>query len=153
MKQYFITNDNKYVNLRETTSIAFEDNNRYKIIFNMNYGISLKNNTNKIISDYVYSVYNTYEEFEENLLYLMNLVDEYQWIKCKDPRLVNPDHISFVTTDPRKNRIIINIASSVSFNGDLKNKTSDFVYINCDDQDEYNEKLTYIQDALDNLVL
>ena len=150
MKQYFITNDHKYVNLKETTSIAFEDSGNYKIIFNMNYGISLKN---KIISDYVYSVYNTYEEFEHNLLYLMKLTEDYSWIKCKDPRIINPDHISFVTSDPYRNRIIINIASSVSFNGNTKNKTSDFIYINCDDKTEYNERLHNIVKVLNNLEL
>lgn len=159
MQMFFETNDSKFVNLREVTSIAFEeytDRNgidKYKVIFNMNYGISLRNNTDKIISDYVYSVYEDRREFDDVLLYLMNLVDEYLWIKMKEPRIVNPDHISFVTQDYRKNRIILNLASSVSFHGNDFSKTSDFVYLNCSDAEEYNERLTSIREQLTNLIL
>ena len=158
MQQFFETNDSKFVNLREVTSIAFEDQKnkygrRYKIIFNMNYGVSLKDNPFKQISDYVYSVYDNRTDFMADFEYLMNLVDEYQWIKAKEPRIVNPDHISFVTQDYRKNRIIINLASSVSFHGNTETKTSDFIYINCDDEKEFAERLINIQDALTNLIL
>ena len=117
----------------------------------MNYGITLKNK--KIISDYVYSVYYNEQYFREDVIYLMRLIDEYGWIKCKDPRLVNPDHISFVTQDPDKNRIIINIASSISFHGNHNFKTSDFIYINCNTKDEYTEFLSSLRTQLDDLVL
>jgi hypothetical protein len=151
MQQFFETQDNKFVNLRETTSIAFEEQKgKFKIIFNMNYGITL--GTGKIISDYIYSVYRNREYFEEDFYYLMGLVDEYQWIKCKEPRIINPDHISFVTQDPNKNRVIINIASSVSFH-DNKSKTSDFVYINLDNKKEYQDYLSGLREQLESLIL
>ncbi len=159
MQMFFETNDNKFVNLREVTSIAFEEffdrykTKKYKVIFNMNYGVSLKSNTKKVISDYVYSIYEDRSEFDDVLMYLMGLVDEYQWLKMKEPRIVNPDHISFVTQDYRKNRIILNLASSVSFNGNDECKTSDFIYLNCDDKDEFYERLDDIRVKLDNLIL
>ena len=83
----------------------------------------------------------------------MSLVDEYQWIKMKEPRIVNPEHISFVTQDFKKNRIILNLASSVSFHGDIKSRTSDFIYLNCDDENEFNERLNNIREQLETLVL
>ena len=158
MQMFFETNDGKMVNLREVTSIAFEDftksgSKTYKIIFNMNYGISLKGNSGKIISDYVYSIYNNGQDFEESLFYLMNLVDEYQWIKTIEPRIINPDHISFVTQDYKKNRIIFNLASSVSFHGDYESRTSDFIYVNCKDEEDFQERLNDVREKLDNLVL
>ena len=159
MNMFFETKDHKFVNLREVTSIAFEEYTdrfgveKYKVIFNMNYGVSLKNDTSKMIADYVYSIYNTREDFTDAFLYLINLVDEYQWIKCKEPRIVNPDHISFVTVDKHRNRIILNLSCSVSFHGDHASKTSDFVYINCSDKDEYYERLTNIRESLENLIL
>ncbi|MCD6435701.1 MAG: hypothetical protein J7L15_04875 [Clostridiales bacterium] len=159
MQMFFETNDNKYVNLREVTSIAFEEYSdryqikKYKVIFNMNYGISLRNHPDTIISDYVYSVYTEKSEFTEALLYLMNLVDEYQWLKMKEPRIVNPEHISFVTQDYRKNRIILNLASSVSMHNDKSLRTSDFIYLNCEDTTEFNERLNNIREQLDGLIL
>ncbi len=153
MNQFFETSDNKFVNLREVASIAFEETNNYKIIFNMNYGVSLKHNKNKMISDYVYSIYKDREQFDDAFFYLMKLVEEYQWIKAKQPRIINPDHISFVTSDVHNNRIILNIASTVSFHGDKDARTSDFVYINCSDEEEFKEKMLYIRESLENLVL
>ena len=160
MQMFFETNDAKFVNLREVTSIAFEEfedkytqKTKYKIIFNMNYGISLKHKPNKIISDYVYSIYNIREDFDDALFYLMQLVEEYQWIKAIEPRIINPDHISFVTQDYKKNRIIINLASSVSFHGNENAKTSDFIYLNCANIDDFNERLSSIREQLEGLVL
>ncbi len=158
MLMFFETSDSKYVNLKEVSSIAFEEftdrnnNQKYKIIFNMNYAVSLKG-TNKLISDYIYSIYEEYTEFTDSFNYLMNLVEEYKWIKLREPRIINPYHISFLTQDPSKNRIIINLSSSVSFNGSNQDLTSDFVYINCKTKEEYQNKLTYIRESLENLVL
>lgn len=158
MLMFFETSDSKYVNLKEVTSIAFEefkdrfDTPKYKVIFNMNYAVTLKG-SNKLISDYIYSIYENYTEFKDVFDYLMNLIDEYQWIKLKEPRIINPYHISFLTQDPNKNRIIINLASTVSFHGNNTAFTSDFVYINCDNKDEYQDKLTSIREALENLIL
>ena len=153
MRQFFITTDDKSVNLREVTSIAFEEKNNFKIIFNMSYPVSLRSNPNKLISDYVYSIYNNRKDFRNDVNYLMNLVEEYQWIKAKEPRIINPDYISFITQDYNKNRIIINIASSVSFHGLDESKTSDFVYINCNTKDEFKERLRKIRDITDYLIL
>ncbi len=119
----------------------------------MNYGISLRSNPDKIISDYVYSVYTARSDFDDALFYLMNLVDEYQWIKMKEPRIINPEHISFVTQDYKKNWIILNLASSVSFHGNDHSRTSDFVYLNCSNADEFNERLSNIREQLEELIL
>jgi len=159
MWMFFETSDNKFVNLKEVTSIAFEEysdrysQKRYKIIFNMSYGVSLRHDQEKIISDYVYSVYDDNQDFTENVNYLLGLVDEYQWIKMKEPRIVNPEHISFVTQDPRKNRIILNLAASVSFHGDSASKTSDFIYLNCSNPEEFTERLETIREQLEALIL
>ena len=83
----------------------------------------------------------------------MGLIDEYRWIKCKEPRLVNPDHISFVTQDPDKFRVIINIASSVSFHSNYNSRTSDFIYINCKNEEEYTDFLGELREQLADLVL
>ncbi len=156
---FFKTADSKLVNLQNVTSIAFEEyidrNNKekFKIIFNMNYGVSLRSNPEKLISDYVYSVYNNREEFEDSLNILMELVPEYRWIKAKEPRIINPYHISFLTQDDKRNRIIINLATSASFHGNSSSITSDFVYINCSDRQEYETKLKQIQEVLEDLIL
>ena len=119
----------------------------------MNYGISLRDRPSKIISDYVYSIYSKRVDFDDALYYLMQLVEQYQWIKAIEPRIIHPDHISFVTQDYKKNRIIINLASSVSFHGNETSKTSDFIYLNCATSEDFNERLNNIREQLEELVL
>ncbi len=164
MKQFVISpidknGGKKTVNLKEVSNIAFtQEYNRagdlyYKIIFNFDYGISLRGNNGKIIADYCYFVYNDYNDYEKMEEKLSDLINEKGWIapivNGSVSRIVNPDKISFMATDTRKNRIILNLSTSVSFYNDFSKKTSDFIYFDFNTLDEYKENLVYIQDQLD----
>ena len=78
--------DNKIVNLETVTNIAFEEftnrNNEmnWKIIFNFDYGVSLRNDYGKMIADYVYFVYNDRVEYEQVQDELSGLINEMNWI-------------------------------------------------------------------------
>ena len=150
--------DNKIVNLDNVSNIAFEEykdrdeNQKYKIIFNFNYAVSLKSNDDKLISDYVYFVYDNKSEYDVMIDELSKLINEKMWIAPMIggyvSRIANPDKISFVATDSRKNRIILNLATSVSFYSSYSRKTSDFLYFDFLNEQEYKENLEYIKEQL-----
>lgn len=153
--------DNKMVNLLNVSNIAFEEfYNRdgkltYKIIFNFNYGVSLRNEYSKQISDYVYFVYgeNQKDEYDAMTEELSILINEEGWIapliNGVVSRIANPKLISFLATDIRKNRIILNLATSVSFHSNTSRRTSDFLYFDFISTEEFNENLEYIKAQLD----
>jgi hypothetical protein len=128
------------VNIDNVTSIMFEGN---KVIFNMNYGISLNNNIDHIIQDYVYFYYNN----EENTREIKSLLQHYGWFTFgasdNRNRWVNPKSISFVKFEVRiknnktKYRIIVNLNSSVSLNSDIFARTSDAVYYDFSKEEDF----------------
>ncbi len=151
--------DYKMVNLNNVSNIAFEEfYNRdqelcYKVIFNFDYSVSLKNDYQKIIADYVYFVYSDRNEYNQITDELSGLINEHSWIapliNGVVTRIANPDKISFLATDTRKNRIILNLNTSVSFYSNTARKTSDFLYFDFVSLDEYNENLIYIKEQLE----
>ncbi len=155
--------DYKMVNLENVSNIAFEDfvtrsgEQKYKIIFNFNYGVSLKNDFGKQIADYVYFIYDSKDEYLDATVVLSELINTKSWIapliENEVARIVNPKEISFLAQDLRKNRIILNLATTVSFHGNVDRKTSDFLYFDFPTYDEYLENLKYIQAQLGSLVL
>ena len=160
MKQ-FITGpapDYKVVNLKEVTNIAFEIyTNRegktvYKIIFNFNVPVSLKNNIIKIIPDYMYFVYYDEEEYQKTVDILNDLINESMWlapsIDGRVKRIINPDKITFIARDPRHNRIIVNLSTSISFYSDYKRRTSDFIYFDFTDPEEFEAEYQYMMEQL-----
>jgi len=158
MKQYFETPDGKLVNLKEVSNIVFDEfftdrfgNEKPKVIFNFSYGVHLQK-SDKIISDYVYSIYTNKSEFEKATMYLSKLINEKNWIapiiSGRIEKIINPDKVSFVTYDADNLRIIVNLSNSVSFNKNYHRMTSDYVYINCGDFDEYLKNKDYIENHL-----
>ena len=151
--------NSKIVNLKAVSNIAFEAYiNRfgvqeYKIIFNMGYPVSLKTDYKKLISDYVYFVYQDRDEYERTVDTLSGLINEHGWIapliNGVVTRITNPDYISFISTDPRKNRIILNLSTSVSFYNNNERLTSDFIYLDFTSQQEYIENYAYIRAQLE----
>jgi hypothetical protein len=129
------------VNIDNVTSIMFEGK---KVIFNMNYGISLNHNLDHIIPDYVYFYYNDIEDTRE----IKSLLQHYGWFTFgasdNSSRWVNPKNISFIKTEIReknnktKYRIIINLNSSVSLSGDIFARTSDAVYYDFTNEKDYD---------------
>ena len=138
----FLKNKNVIVNTDNTTSIMFENK---KVIFNMNYGISLNHNIDHIIPDYVYFYCNNTEEVQE----IKNKLDKSQWFtfeKSDNPnRWVNIKNISFIKDEVRiknnktKYRIIINLSSAVSLSNDIFARTSDAVYYDFTNEKEFIE--------------
>ena len=149
----------KIVNLKSVSNIAFEAYiNRfgiqeYKIIFNMGYPVSLKTDYTKLISDYVYFVYQDKESYERTVDNLADLINVHGWIapliNGVVTRITNPDCISFISTDPRKNRVILNLNTSVSFYNNNQRLTSDFIYLDFSSEQEYIENYAYIKAQLE----
>jgi len=123
----FLTLNNKTVNTDTVHNIAFEDRKR-KIIFNFEYGVSMRDDSDKIISDYVYFLFDNDEDFENTKSKLTALNG---WISSGVDyinRIVNSKKISFMTSDKYNNRVIFNLTSSVSFTKDKYSRSSDFVW-------------------------
>ena len=157
-RQFVETNDGDLVNLNSVTNIVFDENwtdrfgnHKPKIIFNFDYPVTLPK-TDKKISDYKYMIFDTKSEYELKVKELEFLVNEMGWIapivNNRIDKIINPDKISFMTHDDNNQRIILNLNTSVSFHGDYSRLTSDFVYINFNDWEEYVNGLKYIRDLL-----
>ena len=160
MKQ-FITGpapDRKIINLKQVSNIGFEfyiDRNgddTWKIIINFGYGVSLKNDFSKEISDYQYFVFHDKGQYDEYVNTLSDLINDANWlaprVSGEIKRIVNPDMISFIATDKRKNRVILNLAASVSFYNNNLRKTSDFLFIDFASEEEFKSEYQYLQSQL-----
>jgi hypothetical protein len=140
------------VNIDNVTSIMFEGK---KVIFNMNYGISLNHNIDHIIPDYVYFYYNN----EENTREIKSLLQHYGWFTFgasdNRNRWVNPKSISFIKFETRtkgnktKYRIIINLNSSISLSNDIFARTSDAVYYDFYKKEDFEVAKSLLNDYLE----
>jgi len=150
--------DTKIVNLDQVSNIGFDEgidrfgNPKYKIIYNFTYPISLKNNVQKQVPDYVYHVYTDYTEYQKQVSKLNQQINEAKWfapiINNTVSRIVNPKFISFISTDKSKNRIITNLSCSVSFYNDYNRRTSDFIFFDFEDKETMESEFLYLKDIL-----
>ena len=158
MNQFIEGNCGDLINLESVSNIVFDEdwtdrfgNHKPKIIFNFSYPVSLPRSEKKI-SDYKYLIFKSKEEYKVLEKELEKLVNEKRWIAPvidnKIQKIINPDKISFMTSDDDNLRIILNLCTSVSFHGDYERLTSDFVYLNCTNVSEYQNNLSYIRGLL-----
>ena len=152
----FLSNEDKMVNTDSVTNIVIEGN---KVIFNLDYGISLQGDDAHIIADYVYMIVKdpgALEQMKQDIKSL-NWIDsnfgaeDYKNVYRDNNRVVNPDAISFVKFDNRKSRIIFNLRSSVSFKRNIYQKTSDFVYYDHSYIDDFEDEKIRITNILKEL--
>lgn len=141
----------KIVNLNHVTSIGFiESYDRNKVVFNMDYSITLKN-SEKLISDYIYWETQDDEIFER----MKKLVNENteDWMSCPNDenlRRVNPEKISSIVFDMNEEKsrykIIFNLSHNVSFKfGGL---TSDFIFYKFTTKEDYDNCVKHVHDFL-----
>jgi hypothetical protein len=158
MRQFIETSDGDLINIDNVSNIVFDPdwtdrfgNHKPKIIFNFAYPVSLPKSDKKI-SDYKYDIFKSVEEYKAAEKDLEKLINEKNWIapviNKKIQKIINPDKISFMTSDDNNQRIILNLSTSVSFHGDYHRMTSDFVYLNHYDWEEYQNNLSYIRGLL-----
>ena len=154
----FLQTTDRIINLQNVSNInILKDSNR--IIFNMNYNIEIthfdrvtRKEKTKFISDYVYwDAYNN-EEMQLNLKELQDIkYFKDNFIKqSADHGFINKNEISSIKFADKKNRIIFNLSHPVTFTDfDGKEKiTSEFVYVNCTDQNQYSAYVNYVRIAL-----
>lgn len=153
----FIQHNDKIVNTDNVSNISIEEN---KIIFNMNYSVSLHENLNKMIPDYVYFSFTKFEKTDFE--YIENKIRSLGWISSEygctkngnwkpNKRIINPKCLSFIKIDDIKNRIIFNLNASVSFYKSDLEKTSDFVFYDYDDEGEFREDCDNVGNMLNAL--
>jgi hypothetical protein len=146
------------INLGTVSNIAFVKETdrhgvkRFKIIFNFATSISLKNDFTKIISEYSYFVYDNEEEYQEMIDKISVYTQDRLWlmprVSGEIDRVINPEFISFISLDPRKNRVIVNLTTPVSFWSNNTRLTSDFMYLDFSTSDEFKTELLYMKDVL-----
>lgn len=142
MNQFIKTND-KIINLKNVSNINVLDT---RIVFNMNYSIEIRD---KVISDYTYWDFDTREELEV----IVDILRTSSFIETTfigyNNAFVNINEISSIKYADRKNRIIFNLSHPVSFNNhNGQSITSEFVYFNYTDIEEYQDKKTEINTLL-----
>lgn len=154
---YLQTND-RLINLRNVSNInVLKENNR--IIFNLNYNIEIvyfdkqtKREKSKFISDYVYWDAINYNDMLQNLSHLAsndyfvtNFINQ-----VNDNGFINKNEISSIKFSDKKNRVIFNLSHPITFTDfDGREKiTSEFVYVNCNDFNQYNDYVNYVREEL-----
>lgn len=145
----FIKTNDRIVNLKNVSNINILGD-RKRIIFNLNYNIQIASNyKTKFISDYVYWECSDAETLATNLKTIYD--DTFfsdNFINQIDERgFVNKNEISSIKFSEKKNRVIFNLSHPVTFKDYDGNErlTSEFVYVNCKNYNEYTEYKEYIK--------
>lgn len=160
-KDLFLQTNDRIINLQNVSNInILKDSSR--IIFNMNYNIEItyfdkvnRKEKNKFISDYVYWDSNSYDEMMKNLKVLQDM--KYfagAFIKqAAGNGFINKNEISSIKLAEKKNRVIFNLSHPITFTDfDGKEKiTSEFVYVNCNDYNQYKAYVNYVTTELNEL--
>lgn len=145
---YVIAGD-QMVNLQNVSSVKVIEE-ELRIVFNMNYPIALKvGGTLKKISDYVYWDCSGSEELAFSLSDI--LVSEYfreNFLTQIGNCFVNKNEIGSIKLDNDKMRIIFNLSHPVAFRGQNARCTSEFVYVDCKDQEEYKLYVDYLKRSI-----
>ena len=139
-------NESQIVNLSKVSNINILNKNMYRIIFNLNYSIEI--NKNKLISDYVYWDFKNLKELNDGL----NLIFENTYFasnfinNTNVNNFINVNEISSIKFIKDKLRIIFNLSNPITFttNNNEKRITSEFVYSNCLDENQFNEYKDYV---------
>ena len=157
----FLQTNDRIINLQNVSNInVLKDGNR--IIFNMNYNIEIvyfdkvqRREKSKFISDYVYWDSDNRSETLKNLKHLEELkFFKDNFIKqSANAGFINKNEISSVKFSDKKYRVIFNLSHPITFTDfDGKDKiTSEFVYVNCADQNEYATYTNYVMIELSKL--
>lgn len=148
----FIETNDRIINLENVSNInILKHMNR--IVFNMNYHIQIHGkNTKKLISDYVYWDAENNREFYSNL----EKLQKSEFFNCefikkpKDDGFINVSEISSIKFIEEKCRVIFNLSHPVTFYDNRSNEkiTSEFIYVNCDNNADYLDYVDYIHREL-----
>jgi DNA integrity scanning protein DisA with diadenylate cyclase activity len=122
-------------------------------VFNLNYNIEIETNyKTKYISDYVYWDSQDTQTMANNLHYLSEIkyFNDNFINQVNGNGFINKNEISSIKFIPRKNRVIFNLSHPVTFKDfDGKDKiTSEFVYVNCNNETQYAEYKNYVSEKL-----
>ena len=140
--------DTYVINLENVTSVVeVNDNNR--IVFNFNYPITINKNGEELQrSDYQYVDGDNAVKLKENL---DDILHSHNFLKLKN-KYINPKQIALLKFDDERKRIIINLATTISFKpkDGTKQLTSDFIYIDATNDDEFISLKEHIYDFYAN---
>ena len=149
----FIQANDRTINLKNVSNInILHDRNR--IVFNLNYNIEIFTNygQSKYISDYVYwdcnnsqALIANLEELNRSKYFIDNFINQ-----INDNGYININEISSIKYIEKKNRVIFNLSHPITFKDfDGKDKiTSEFVYVNCDDNEQFIAYKQYLKSKL-----
>jgi hypothetical protein len=147
---FFQVND-KIINLKNVSNINVLKNKK-RIIFNMNYSIDISvGKQQKTISDYVYWDCVDLNSLNDNITSLIGCKYFYSnFIENGHGGFINTQEISSIKFVKSKKRVIFNLSHPVTFiDSDQKAKiTSEFVYCNFNNTEEYSSYVYYLQEAL-----
>ena len=155
----FLKTNDRLINLKNVSNINILKDfkkGKFRIIFNMNYNIEILNgNHSKFISDYVYWDSIDKQDLEQNIAHLnANKYFNQNFISHADSTgFVNKNEISSVKFSEKKHRVIFNLSHPVTFKDfDGREKiTSEFVYVNCTDFNQYKQYTQFIQNEIGEL--
>lgn len=154
----FLQTNDRIINLQNVSNVnILKDSNR--IIFNMNYNIEIvyfdrvsKREKSKFISDYVYWDADGASAMANNLkeLQATQYFKDYFIKQTAGNGFINKNEISSIKLAEKKNRVIFNLSHPVTFTDfDGKEKiTSEFVYVNCSDLNQYKAYVNYVKTEL-----
>lgn len=145
----FLTTNDRIINLKNVSNINILKD-RFRIVFNLNYNIDINNTgKTKLISDYVYWDAIDDTNLKANLKHLIDNSYFGETFISQPNNLVfiNINEISSIKFSEKKNRVIFNLSHPITFKDNDGNEriTSEFVYVNCDNYQQYKEYVKYVK--------
>ena len=153
-KDLFLQTNDRIINLKNVSNVNIL-RGRNRIVFNLNYNIEIVTDFegfSKLISDYVYWDSINDGDLKQNIKHLEK--DNYfqdNFIKQKDgDGYININEISSIKFAEKKHRVIFNLSHPITFRDYDGNEriTSEFVYVNCRNFEEYKKYVKYIKNAI-----
>lgn len=150
----FLQTNDRIVNLKNVSNINIL-NDKNRIVFNLNYNIEMPSNSwnsSKMISDYVYWDAISNADLEQNITHILRMPYFIEnFISSNDNNVfINLNEISSVKFSEKKTRVIFNLSNPVTFKDYDGNEkiTSDFVYVNCYDLEDYKNYVEQIKQKI-----
>jgi hypothetical protein len=153
IKSNFISIDygRSLLNLDNVSNIAFlERSNR--IVFNFVSNIEIKSkNGIQVIADYRYDDYVSLSDYNNRKYELQDILSDLGFIapKFEGHHWINPKHVTFVNVDKKRNKVMFNLANSVTKMIDNEVMlVNDFVFWTHKSEEDTKQSVQYVFDIL-----
>ncbi len=138
---------NKIIELDNVSNIAIVRAGKSdKVIFNMNHSVKIFND--KYTADYVYWEFYSNEELSQIKKLIIDKIPNWILPIENGQRYINPKCVSSISIDDYRNRVIFNLNYNVTHPKEIDKLTSDFVFQDFQDVDNFNKFVKKLESSV-----